>query len=103
MEKTSSAPPARPGFGKYGRKVMVKANHFLTEIRHCNMYLCFNISSSGILFIALFDIHIADMSTRVFFEPIRVSEYVEKHINKDLTRGLSHQDRIKVVLLITFR
>ncbi|XP_041990445.1 protein argonaute MEL1-like, partial [Salvia splendens] len=36
------------------------------------------------------------MSTRVFFEPIRVSEYVEKHINKDLTRGLSHQDRIKV-------
>ncbi|KAL1557676.1 argonaute 5 [Salvia divinorum] len=37
-----------------------------------------------------------DMSARAFFEPIRVSEYVKKHINKDLTRGLSDQDRIKV-------
>ncbi|XP_041992116.1 protein argonaute MEL1-like [Salvia splendens] len=37
-----------------------------------------------------------DMSARAFFEPIRVSQYVQKHINKDLSRGLSDQDRIKV-------
>ncbi|KAG6417322.1 hypothetical protein SASPL_119476 [Salvia splendens] len=37
-----------------------------------------------------------DMSARAFFEPICVLEYVQKHINKDLSRGLSDQDRIKV-------
>nr|AGS47792.1 argonaute 5 [Salvia miltiorrhiza] len=37
-----------------------------------------------------------DMSARAFFEPILVLDYVAKHINRDPTRGLSDQDRIKV-------
>ncbi|KZV47182.1 protein argonaute 5 [Dorcoceras hygrometricum] len=36
-----------------------------------------------------------DMSARAFFEPILVSEYVAKYFNRDLTRPLSDQDRIK--------
>ncbi|KAI3450653.1 hypothetical protein Pfo_007318 [Paulownia fortunei] len=37
-----------------------------------------------------------DMSARAFFEPILVSEYVAKYFNRDLTRPLTDQDRIKV-------
>lgn len=37
-----------------------------------------------------------DMSARAFYEPILVVEFVGKYINKDLTRPLSDQDRIKV-------
>ncbi|KAK4409024.1 protein argonaute MEL1 [Sesamum angolense] len=37
-----------------------------------------------------------DMSARAFFEPILVSEYVSKYFNRDLTRPLSDQDRLKV-------
>ncbi|KAL8501279.1 hypothetical protein ACS0TY_020723 [Phlomoides rotata] len=37
-----------------------------------------------------------DMSARAFFEPILVSEYVGKYFNKDLSRQLTDQDRIKV-------
>ncbi|KAL0390038.1 UNVERIFIED_CONTAM: protein argonaute MEL1 [Sesamum calycinum] len=36
-----------------------------------------------------------DMSARAFFEPILVSEYVFKYFNRDLTRPLSDQDRLK--------
>ncbi|KAH6826003.1 Argonaute family protein [Perilla frutescens var. hirtella] len=37
-----------------------------------------------------------DMSARAFFEPILVLDYVAKYINRDPTRSLSDQDRIKV-------
>ncbi|KAK6163453.1 hypothetical protein DH2020_000317 [Rehmannia glutinosa] len=37
-----------------------------------------------------------DMSARAFFEPLLVSEYVAKYLNRDLTRPLSDQDRLKV-------
>ncbi|KAL3622952.1 argonaute 5 [Castilleja foliolosa] len=37
-----------------------------------------------------------DMSARAFYEPIYVSDYVGKYINKDLTRPLSDQDRLKI-------
>ncbi|GFP93542.1 protein argonaute mel1 [Phtheirospermum japonicum] len=37
-----------------------------------------------------------DMSARAFYEPIYVSDYVCKYFNKDLTRPLSDQDRLKV-------
>lgn len=38
------------------------------------------------------------MSARAFFEPILVSEFVEKYIDKGGLRGpLSDQDRIKVI------
>ncbi|KAL0369585.1 UNVERIFIED_CONTAM: protein argonaute 5 [Sesamum angustifolium] len=37
-----------------------------------------------------------DMSARAFFEPILVSEYVFKYFDRDLTRPLSDQDRLKV-------
>lgn len=41
------------------------------------------------------------MSARAFFEPILVSEYVAKYFNRDPTRPLTDQDRIKVYLLIS--
>ncbi|XP_057792868.1 protein argonaute MEL1-like [Salvia miltiorrhiza] len=37
-----------------------------------------------------------DMSGTAFFQPILVVDYVAKHINKDLTSGLSDQDRTEV-------
>ncbi|KAL0460112.1 UNVERIFIED_CONTAM: protein argonaute MEL1 [Sesamum latifolium] len=37
-----------------------------------------------------------DISARAFFEPILVSEFVFKYFNRDLTRPLSDQDRLKV-------
>ncbi|XP_073158792.1 protein argonaute MEL1 [Henckelia pumila] len=37
-----------------------------------------------------------DISARAFFEPILVSDYVAKYFNRNLTRPLSDQDRIKV-------
>ncbi|CAI9774583.1 unnamed protein product [Fraxinus pennsylvanica] len=37
-----------------------------------------------------------DMSARAFYEPILVTEYVAKYFNRNLTRPLSDQDRIKV-------
>ncbi|KAL6566896.1 argonaute 5 [Orobanche minor] len=37
-----------------------------------------------------------DMSARAFYEPILVSEFVCKYFNRDMTRPLSDQDRLKV-------
>ncbi|KAL3636729.1 argonaute 5 [Castilleja foliolosa] len=37
-----------------------------------------------------------DTSARAFYEPIYVSDYVCKYLNKDLTRPLSDQDRLEV-------
>ncbi|XP_051134419.1 protein argonaute MEL1-like isoform X2 [Andrographis paniculata] len=37
-----------------------------------------------------------DMSARAFFEPINVVEFISKYLNRDVSRGLHDQDRVKV-------
>ncbi|KAK4775311.1 hypothetical protein SAY86_010246 [Trapa natans] len=37
-----------------------------------------------------------DLSARAFFDPILVTEFVQKHFYRDMSRPLSDQDRIKV-------
>lgn len=40
----------------------------------------------------------ADLSARAFYDPVLVTEFVQKHFNfRDLSRRLSDQDRIKVM------
>ncbi|KAL0417651.1 UNVERIFIED_CONTAM: protein argonaute 5 [Sesamum radiatum] len=73
-----------PELGRMGSLVMVWNIGKRLQCRVCQNSLSKLLSS-----------HVADMSARAFFEPILVSEYVFKYFNRDLTRPLSDQDRLK--------